>query len=179
MLIEQLFEPWYEYNPIYDPMYGGGYVPIPWDSCEYDLNFGRIQKKDIDLKDQIELIKLARETGAVQDPIEMRSLLEDAGLGLREEYGQQMNQQYNNYGAYPPGFEAGTDTLTPNFNDMGGGPIFDNTKMGSPPMDMPIYDDMMIDVRGPNPKSDPRLTFTKDFPVDPHEPPYIRKGVKP
>ena len=161
MLIDQLFKPWYEANPIYDPMYGGGMVAVPWEVCDYDLNFGRLQKKDIDLEDQVKLIELAISSGALQDPIEIRNLLEDAGLGLREEFGQQMEQQYNDYmaqpadmydSAYDPGMEPN------NFTDQ---------NMGSPPMDNPIYDDMAQNVRPfvPNPKdpqpSDPRLNFTE------------------
>ncbi len=181
MLIEQLFQPWYDMNPIYDMSYGGGYVAVPWDDCEYELNFGRVQKKDIDLADQIKLIEMATQTGAVQDPAEIRALLEDAGLGLREEYGQALEEQYNNYGQMPQDFGAGTDSLMPvqpEFNDMGGGDPdnFANQQMGSPPMDNPIYDDMAQNVRGDNPAtennpftpnpysaqpSDPRLNFTE------------------
>lgn len=165
MLIDQLFQPWYEANPIYDPSYGGGMIAIPWEVCDFDLNFGRVQKKDIDLVDQIKLIELGISSGALQDPVEIRKLLEDAGLGLREEYDQQLNQQYNDYGAMPPDFSDGS--LDPNFPMGGGPPNFDNQNMGSPPMDNPIYDDMAQNVRpfvpneyDPQP-SDPRLNFTE------------------
>jgi hypothetical protein len=164
MLIDQLFKPWYDANPLYDPSYGGGYVAVPWEDCDYDLNFGRIEKQDVDTKDSIELIKMAWETGAIQDPNEMRELLEDAGLGLRKEFSDAMSAQYDP-NQMPPDF--GQQVL-PQFDDMGGGEIpnnFTNQQMGSPPMNNPIYDSMSIDIRGPGAEgaqpSDPRLNFTE------------------
>jgi hypothetical protein len=162
MLIDQLFKPWYDANPLYDPSYGGGYVAVPWENCDYDLNFGRIEKQDVDTKDSIELIKMAWETGAIQDPNEMRELLEDAGLGLRKEFSDAMSAQYDP-SQMPPDF--GQQVL-PQFDDMGGGEIpnnFANQYMGSPPMDNPIYDSMSIDIRGPGvaQPTDPRLNFTE------------------
>jgi hypothetical protein len=180
LLIDNLFMPWYDENPIYSSSYGGGMIAMPWDACNYELNFGRVQKKDIDLADQIKLIELAMSTGAVQDPVEIRSLIEDAGLGLRQEYGEQMQQQYNDYDAMPQDFSTPMeDPLATDFAGIGGGEIpnnFANQQMGSTPMDNPIYDDMMINVRGNNPAtennpfrpnpysaqpSDPRLNFTE------------------
>ncbi|KKM25594.1 hypothetical protein LCGC14_1593430 [marine sediment metagenome] len=181
MLIEQLFRPWYDLNPIYDPSYGGGIVAIPWDDCEYELHFGRVAKQDIDLPDQIKLIKLAIQTGAVQDPVEIRDLLEDAGLGLRKEYGEQMQNEYQDYNAVPPDFEQPMEEPLATDSQFGGGPVnFSNQGMGLPPNDMPIFNDMIQDVRGDNPAtdiphgrypfvpepydgqpSDPRLNFTE------------------
>lgn len=180
MLIDQLFKPWYEANPIYDPSYGGGYVAIPWKEADYELNFGRVQKKDIELAEQIKLIELAIQTGAVQDPVEIRDLLEDAGLGLRKEYGEQLEDQYANNNAMPPDFTNPMEApLATDQAGIGGGEIpnnFANQNMGSPPMDNPIYDSMAKQVRPqndawqqdpfrPNPysaqPSDPRLNFTE------------------
>jgi len=145
MLIDKLFKPWYNAHPTIDPTYGGGMIAIPWDDCQYELNFGRVSKADLKIEDQIKLIELAIQTGAVQDPLEMRDLIDDAGLGLRKEYGEAMQMQYENYMAMPP--DMG--------NDFTG-------NMGSPPMDNPIYDAMSIDIRGPNPRpTDPRLNFTE------------------
>jgi hypothetical protein len=172
MLIDQLFKPWYEANPMYDVSYGGGMVALPWEVCDFDLNFGRLQKKDIELEDQVKLIELALSSGALQDPIEIRNLLEDAGLGLREEYGQAMEQQYNDYGAMPQemyGSEFDPGMEQPIEQPMQESYNFANQKMGSPPMDNPIYDSMARDVREyliPNEydgqPSDPRLTFTQE-----------------
>ena len=104
-LIEKLFQPWYEQNGGgYDPMYGGGIVAVPWKEANPEVNFGRVQKKDLESADMIALIKLAQETRAVQDPVEMRKLIEDAGLGLTKEFTTQMDNMYNPQNVYPPSF---------------------------------------------------------------------------
>ena len=131
----------------------------------------------MDVKDQIELIKLATETGAVVNPAELRELLEDAGLGVREDYAQQTDQYWN--GGIAPMEDPGLDPLYSDYAGIGGGPIpdnFTNQVMGQPPNDDPIYNDMIQNVRGPNPAtennpfvpnpysaqpSDPRLNFTE------------------
>ncbi|MDE1868263.1 MAG: hypothetical protein KGI08_11225, partial [Thaumarchaeota archaeon] len=74
-LEEKLFKPWYEANPLYssDPMgYGGGYVGLPWDDAEFEFHFGRIQKKDLPADQMIAMIQAAVQSGAVQDPLELR-----------------------------------------------------------------------------------------------------------
>ena len=107
-LQDKLFQPWYDQNGgVYDPMYGGGMVALPWEEANPELNFGHVQKQDLETKDQIALIQLASQTGAVPDPIEMRKLLEDAGLGLTQQNTDQMSQTYNPQGAvYPPDFNT-------------------------------------------------------------------------
>lgn len=107
-LVDKLFQPWYESNGgTYDPMYGGGMIALPWREANPELNFGHVQKQDLETKDQIALIQLASQTGAVQDPIEMRKLLEDAGLGLTQQMTAQMQNMYNPQGAvYPPDFNT-------------------------------------------------------------------------
>lgn len=157
MLIDQLFKPWYEANPLLDPSYGGGMISLPWKACDYELNFGRVAKKDIELADQIKLIELGISAGALSDPVEIRKLLEDAGLGLREEYTEEMNQMYHPDNIMPPDMEMDQTDYS-----------FDNNNVGSPPMDNPIYDSMAIDIRGnpfmPSPivaqPSDPKLNWT-------------------
>jgi len=151
-LNEKFFRPWYEAHPYYDPMYAGGMVPIPWSETDFEINFGEVEKKDIPIEQQIKLIELymqAVATGNVQgDPLEMRKLFEQAGLGLTKS----MDGQYQQ--AIDQGFTSpmGVTGISPvPQNDMGGGevpPYFNNQNVGSPPMDNPIYDDMMIDVRG-------------------------------
>jgi len=118
-LIEKLFQPWYEQNGgTYDMNYGGGFITIPWKEANPELNFGRVQKKDLETKDMIALIQLASQTGAVQDPIEMRKLLEDAGLGLTKEMTDQMNTMYNPQGAvYPPNFNTNQADQSPRPQD--------------------------------------------------------------
>jgi hypothetical protein len=145
-LIEKIFKPWYVANPLYDPMYGGGLVGVPWDDYEPELNFGHVEKKDIDLEDAIKLLEIAVSTGAVNDPIEIRDILEQNGLQLRKEFTEAMTQQ-SNMMAMDPGLMS-TD---PNMM------TFDNMNSGAPPMDNAIYNDMS---RNPRP-TDPALNFTK------------------
>ena len=158
-LEDMLFKPWYESNPLYDPGYAGGLVPIPWEDLDFTLNFGEVEKKDIPIEEQIKLIDVAISSGAVSDPLEIRQLLEDAGLGLRKEMTQQMDQMYND----PQGMQALNQIANygnpnPPYADMGGGevnpyeqimgyPNFNNQNVGSPPMDNPIYDSMARDIR--------------------------------
>jgi len=162
-LMDKLFHPWYMANPMYDPMYGGGLVAIPWDMCEYELNFGQVEKKDIELEDQIKLIELGTQTGALQDPLEIRELLEDAGLGLRNDITQQMNMMYND-----PYGQMALQGISPQINPAlqsggyqgvnGGGPInWTNQGIGVPPQNSPAYNDMMVSPR----PTDPALNFTK------------------
>jgi len=145
-LIDKLFKPWYESNPIYDPYYGGGYVPMPWDICEFELNFGQVEKQDIPIEHQIKLIESAIDRGAVNDLIEMRKLYDDAGLGLTKEMTDQIEQQYNPDNVMPQDFGMPQPTF-----DIGGNipmtPQFDNQVMGTPPNSNPIYDDMSQNIR--------------------------------
>ena len=136
-LQEKLFKPWYEANAITQNDFGGNIVTVPWEMAEFELNFGRIEKKDIPIEQQIKLIEVALQSGAVQDPIEIRQLLEDAGLGFRQEYTDQMQQQYN-----PQQMPDQMPEQMPQEYS------FDNNVMGGTPMDNPIYDSMMQDPRG-------------------------------
>ncbi len=111
-LITNLFEPWYNsqggavdnktdaYG--YPIGYGGGLVSVPWEEANPEINFGSEVKTELETADQIKLIEIAISSGAVQDPVETRQLLEDAGLNLRKEVTEQMNQTYNNPSVVPP-----------------------------------------------------------------------------
>ncbi len=111
-LQNNLFQPWYESTggtvdntvDMYGMPagYGGGIVAIPWEEANPEINFGSEVKTEIDTEQQIKLVELAISTGAVQDPVEMRQLLEDAGLNLRKEMTEQMEQQYNPMAAQQP-----------------------------------------------------------------------------
>lgn len=106
-LIEQLFEPWYESNGgQLDPCYGGGLVSIPWKEANPTLEFGRLQKKDIDPETMMKLLEIGIQAGALPDPAEVREILEDAGLGIRKQYTESLVAQYNNPMAYPPDFNT-------------------------------------------------------------------------
>lgn len=173
-LIDKLFQPWYEANGgIYDPMYGGGMVSVPWEECKPELNFGRVEKKDLETADAIKLIEVAISSGAVNDPEELRELIEDAGLGLRKEYTDKMQQQYNPDPSQvvPPDFQQAEPTP----EDMWW------ATMGTPPMDDPNWASSYKDFApepiksmdatwgnayGPNinsQPSDPRINFTSKF----------------
>ena len=94
-LEDKLFKPWYNTNPLYSGNYGGGLVSMPYDNCEFELNFGRQQKQDVEPEHAMKLIELGIQSGAIQDPNEIRQLLEDHGLGMRKEYAMSLQQQYN------------------------------------------------------------------------------------
>lgn len=103
-LQNNLFQPWYEsQGGAVDPKvdvygipigYGGGMVPVPWNLANAELNFGSEVKTELDTEQQTKLIEMAINSGAVQDPVEMRQLLEDAGLNLRTEMTDNMAAQY-------------------------------------------------------------------------------------
>jgi hypothetical protein len=164
-LNEKLFKPWYDANPFYDVNYMGGMIPVPWHKARFDLNFGQVEKKDVAVPDMIKLIELYLQAPVPKDPKQILKLFEQAGLPIDEDYLVTIDNYYNdphgqmaigNMGV-PENVYAEYDQpsaplqLPPN-SDMGGGeinPQFDNQVMGSPPMDNPIYNSMMRDVRGP------------------------------
>ena len=160
-LIRLLFKPWYEGNPIYSQDYGGGIIAMDWDACEYDLNFGEVEKKDIPPDQMIKMIEMATTSGAVQDPLEIRDLFERAGLPLSKEYTDSMNQQYNNYQAMPQDM---TNLTIPNFGGNGGGNPYNFDTSGMDlaprPMDDPNYSVSNRDfMYNPRP-TDAHLNFT-------------------
>jgi len=105
-LQEKLFQPWYEMNGgIIVPEYGGGIVSVPWKEANPELNFGRIQKRDVPAEESMKMLEIGIQSGAIQDPVEIRQLLEDAGLGLRHEFTQSLSNEYNNTSVYPPGMQ--------------------------------------------------------------------------
>lgn len=120
---EFIFRPWYEYNPYYDPMYAGGMISVPWDDCEFEFNFGRIQKKDVPPEIMINMINAAWQTGAVRDPVELRKLFEDAGLPLRQEFTQEMYNEYYNYGSMPSDMQGSMQNDSMAMETMLGGPM--------------------------------------------------------
>jgi len=150
-LNEKFFRPWYEAHPYYDSMYAGGMVPIPWSETDFAINFGEVEKKDIPIEEQIKLIELYMNSPVPKDPVELRKLFEQAGLGLTKSMDSQIQQAVDQGYTSPMGLTG----IDPNMNlpqmDIGGGPIppqFNNQNVGSPPMDNPIYDSMAQDIRG-------------------------------
>lgn len=126
-LIEQLFQPWYIANGgVYSAQYGGGLIAVPWDESNIELHFGRVQKKDLPPEQLIQLLQLGIQSGAIQDPLETRALLEDAGLGLRKEFTQSLEATYHNTEVMPPYMEQ------PNFDTS-------SMDLAPRPMDAPQY----------------------------------------
>jgi len=177
-LNEFIFRPWYESHPMVQMNYLGGLIPVPWEETKFEIQFGEQEKKDIPIEDRIKLIEIYKDSD-VADPLELVNLFAQAGLGLSKTYDTpeeqmelQMRAAANKAAAQPApsGFGGegnGNDNsttnangnknnenfqehLVPNFNDMGGGPIYPDFSSGTtaPPMDMAIYNDMMQDVRG-------------------------------
>jgi len=159
-LNEFLFKPWYESNPLPDPMTGGITI-IPWKETGFEINFGQIEKKDIPIEDMIKLIDLFVKSGYATDPNTVYDLFEKAGLPITKEHRVSMDNMLND----PTGMMAmqgagiPQDTSLYPYADIGGGPVipnaqpmgfpnFNNQNMGSPPMDNPTYDSMARDVRG-------------------------------
>lgn len=136
-LEQKLFQPWYEsqggtvdnktdmYG--YPIGYGGGIIAVPWEEANPEINFGSEVKQELETADQIKLIEMAFQSGAVMDPVELRQLLEDAGLNLRQEVTDQMNQTYNNTSVMPPYMQQ-----QPNFNTY-------RADQAPRPMDNPNY----------------------------------------
>lgn len=154
-LIESLFKPWYNLHPLYSMGYGGGLIAMPWDACKYELNFGQIEKKDLPADQALNALSTGISSGAIIDPVEIRDILQDIGLGLRKEYTNEMINQYHNTMMMPQGFEQ---PRGPNFNTFGA----DTAKR---PMDNPNYTPSNTN---PTPRfppkfdpqpSDPRLNF--------------------
>ena len=157
-LEEKLFKPWYDANPFYDKAYLGGMIPLPWHLARFDINFGQVEKKDVAVQDMIKLIELYLQSPLPKDPKQILKLFEQAGLPIDEDYLVTIDNQYNdphgqmaNRSLQPTSDAAFGGGSYPPTADIGGGPIFNNQVMGSPPMDDPIYDSMAIDIRGNNP----------------------------
>lgn len=102
-LIEKLFKPWYNYHPLYSMGYGGGLIAMPWDACKFELNFGQIEKKDLPADQALAALELGINSRAIMDPVEIRDILEDVGLGLRKEFANDIANMYHNTGMMPPG----------------------------------------------------------------------------
>jgi len=178
-LIELLFQPWYEaQGGAVDEtgVIGGGLVSVPWEEAKIELHFGRIEKTDLEPEAMTKLLEMAISTGVVKDPIEIRDLLEDAGLGLRKEFTEALEQEYNNPNVMPPDFEqqynydpSGYDQAPRPFDD----PIYTSfaTQSGSLGSTLPPYpyspepiksmDATLGDKNPQNPQpTDPRINFT-------------------
>ncbi len=171
-LNELLFKPWYESHPFFDVNYYGGLIPVPWHLARFDLNFGQVEKKDIAVADMVKLIELYLQSPIPKDPKQILKLFEQAGLPIDEDYLVTIDNIYNDpHNQFALGNATGNSTLNQGgveqagiiapsrtadgtylpTADIGGTDIpleFNNQVMGSPPMDNPIYDSMMNNIRG-------------------------------
>jgi len=151
-IAKKLFQPWYESNPFLGEMYLDGLIPVDWKEVKFDLNFGTVEKKDIPIEQRIKLMEMYFALPIPKNPKTIMKMFEQAGLPINDDDFEMVDQQMND----PSGSAAlGNVDENPDENlpqsDIGGGeiePQFNNQKMGSPPMDDEIYNDMMTDVRG-------------------------------
>lgn len=162
-LNEKLFQPWYEstggsVDPNYD---GAGLVSVPWKEANPQLNFGRVQKKDIPPEQLVALLNIGMQAGALPDPIEIREILEDAGLPLRKEYTNSLAQQYNPDPStvLPPNFDTMSADQSARPMDSQGYESFSTSYNPEPILSM----DATYGAANPNvdpQPSDPRINFT-------------------
>ena len=158
-LIEKLFKPWYDANPLPDPATGG----MTWkefDTLKFEIEFGKVEKKDIPVQDQIKLLELYMNSPLPKDPVVLNNLFIQAGLGITKDMDKQLEQMFspeqlmmNQMMALPQDM-GGQQQPNPQGNqpqvDNGGGEVpdnWDNQNVGSPPMDEVIFSDMMQNVR--------------------------------
>jgi len=159
-LVEKIFKPWYEAHPLPDPE-TGGMTWIEWDDLKFEIEFGKVEKKDIPVQDQIKLLELYINSPLPKDPVVLNRLFEQAGLGITKDMDEQLEQMYdpnqllmNQMMSMPQDMQrqgGASDNMNLPQHDVGGGEIpdnWDNQVMGSPPQDDPIYNDMMVNVRG-------------------------------
>jgi hypothetical protein len=164
-MMEKIFKPWYEANPLLNPE-TGGLTYLNFKELKLEVEFGKVEKKDIPLQDQIKLLELYINSPLPKDPVVLNNLFVQAGLGITKDMDEQLEQMFSpqnlmaqqmlqqqGMGLTPDGKPDPyyDDNMNLPQHDEGGGEIpdnWDNQRMGSPPMDNPIYDSMMIDVRG-------------------------------
>lgn len=151
-LAKKLFKPWYEANPFMGMQYLDGLIPVDWKEVKFNLNFGTLEKKDIPVEELIKLIDSYQNNPVLmQNTKPLIEMYKMAGVPIDDDVANNISNMYND----PTGQMALGNVEEPEEqlpqNDIGGGevePQFNNQVMGEPPMDDPIYDDMMVDVRG-------------------------------
>ena len=174
-LIEKLFKPWYDANPLPDPATGG----MTWkefDTLKFEIEFGKVEKKDIPVQDQIKLLELYMNSPLPKDPVVLNNLFIQAGLGITKDMDKQLEQMFspeqlmmNQMMALPQDM-GGQQQPNPQGNqpqvDNGGGEVpdnWDNQNVGSPPMDEAIFSDMMQNVRPDMQNNYKRSTQNQDY----------------
>ena len=156
-LIEKIFRPWYEANPLPDPE-TGGMTWLTWDDLKFEIEFGKVEKKDIPVQDQIKLLELYMNSPLPKDPVVLNNLFIQAGLGITKDMDEQLEQMYSPEQLYMNQLmstpteqqQPQEDNANLPQNDMGGGPVdnFSNQTMGTPPQSDETYNSMMQSTRG-------------------------------
>ena len=162
-MLEQFFKPWYEANPLANPE-TGGMTYLSFKELKLQVEFGKVEKKDIPIQDQIKLLELYINSPLPKDPVVLNNLFVQAGLGITKDMDDQLAQMFDpanqmmmqGLGLTPTGQpDPNAPYYDNNMNlpqhDEGGGPLpnnWDNQNVGSPPMDNAIYNEMITDVRG-------------------------------
>lgn len=142
-LYEKLFKPWYMSHPLPDPK-TGGLTYTTWDDLKFSIEFGKVEKKDIPVQDHIKLLELYINSPLPKDPVELRTLFEQAGLGLTKDIDEQLRQMFSPEQLALNQMAAQQNTEQPQQAQPNN---WDNQRMGSPPMDNPQYDSMSIGIR--------------------------------
>ena len=180
---DMIIKPWYNSHPMVEMSYLGGMIPVPYEETGFILNFGEAEKQDIPIEDNIKLLELYLNSDLKKSPVTIEKLFEQAGLGLDKVHQSSMAYEWDPELTIQGGDSAGGDPFGDDVNnsnnggsnenqdtnrdngnynreavpqiDNGGGPVFPDFTSGTtaPPNDMPIFSDMMRDVRGkpPNP----------------------------
>ncbi len=176
---EKLFQPWYEAHPLPNPE-TGGLTFLSYKELKLQVEFGRVEKKDIPIQDQIKLLELYINSPLPKDPVVLNNLFEQAGLGITKDMDEQLEGMFDPANIMMQNMMAGGMAMTPDGqtdpyydnnmnlpeNDTGGGQTannWDNQRMGSPPMDEKIYNDMIVDVRGDLQNSYKRNPQNQDY----------------
>ena len=156
-LMEKIFKPWYEANPLPDPE-TGGMTWLTWDDLKFEIEFGKVEKKDIPVQDQIKLLELYMNSPLPKDPVVLNNLFIQAGLGITKDMDEQLEQMYSPEQLYMNQLmstpteqqQPQEDNANLPQNDMGGGPVdnFSNQTMGTPPQSDETYNSMMQSTRG-------------------------------
>jgi len=115
-----IIRPWYESHPYVQMDYLGGIIPIPFEQTEFTLNFGEVEKQDLPVESHIKLLELWMDSPIKKSPVEIRTLFEQAGLGLIKKYSNVLDYEMDPELTIEGGDSSGGDDL--NFSNNGGDP---------------------------------------------------------
>ena len=159
-LMEKLFKPWYEANPLPNPE-TGGMTWLTWDELKVEIEFGKVEKKDIPVQEQIKLLELYINSPLPKDPVVLNNLFIQAGLGITKDMDEELERMYDPMAlllaqqmAMPQdmgGEQPQGENPEQNYVDNGGGEIpnnWDNQVMGDAPQGDQTYIDMIVSPRG-------------------------------